>query len=298
MKKILALILSAVVMLGCSATAFAATPATPATETESPFTVTAPTFPDAYIITEIIPGMTTYTSESEVVNLGLVSATVFVEESYDMVDGELIVTDSRLLSKEEVDEIGIENFENLNEITPRAATNTKGKLTITFSGSYTTSGNSVSCNLTGNASWGLDTFGSPENNPAAGKDYMGITWAGGFSGSNGKCTATDRVGNSVTTTMVDSIANGGRVWEFEESLYEDHFANYTQNIDISETISKKTMTGNGNTAEAVLKYIHTYQAASGSISISAGSDSVSASYTLQNVDKQWPLVCTVSGIPY
>ena len=58
------------------------------------------------------------------------------------------------------------------------------------------------------------------------------------------------------------------------------------------------MTGNGNTAEAVLKYIHTYKQTVGSISMSAGSDTVSAGFTLCNVDEQWSLVCTVTNIPY
>lgn len=43
------------------------------------------------------------------------------------------------------------------------------------------------------------------------------------------------------------------------------------------------MTGNGNTAEAVLKYIHTYQKTTGSVSMNVGSDSVSAGFTLSNV---------------
>ena len=43
---------------------------------------------------------------------------------------------------------------------------------------------------------------------------------------------------------------------------------------------KNTMTGNGNTAEAVLKYIHTYQKTTGSVSMNVGSDSVSAGFTL------------------
>ena len=46
------------------------------------------------------------------------------------------------------------------------------------------------------------------------------------------------------------------------------------------------MTGNGNTAEAVLKYIHTYQKTTGSVSMNVGSDSVSAGFTLSNVKNQ------------
>ena len=62
------------------------------------------------------------------------------------------------------------------------------------------------------------------------------------------------------------------------------------------TLSKVTMTGQGNKAEAVLKYIHTYQSASGSIS--PGASGVSGSFSLSSVKNQWSLVCTVSGILY
>jgi hypothetical protein len=64
------------------------------------------------------------------------------------------------------------------------------------------------------------------------------------------------------------------------------------------TLSKVTMTGQGNKAEAVLKYIHTYQSASGSISITPGASGVSGSFSLSSVKNQWSLVCTVFGIPY
>ena len=70
-----------------------------------------------------------------------------------MVNNELIITDSRLLSKDEVMAIGVDNFAPLSEVPmPRAATITRGRLTITFSGVYNTS-NGVSCNLTGTAHW-------------------------------------------------------------------------------------------------------------------------------------------------
>ena len=61
---------------------------------------------------------------------------------------------------------------------------------------------------------------------------------------------------------------------------------------------KNTLTGNGNTAEAVLKYIHTYSKVKGSISITPGSETVAGSFSLSNTDRQWSLVCTVTNIPY
>lgn len=241
-----------------------------------------------------------YSIDSTEIQPATVTATVFVEESYAVDrNGEVYVSDSRLLSKEEVDDIGIDNFDNLNTLaTPRAAKNSYGKLTLTFSGTHSKSGKSDSCKLTADADWDLGSFTSSEKNPAVGKDFMVITWSGSFTTRAFSCKATDLVGNVTSAVMVDSIANGGRVWSFDESLFEDHFANYNKNIHATMTIKKNTMTGNGNTAEAVLKYIHTYKQTVGSISMSAGSDTVSAGFTLSNVDEQWSLVCTVTNIPY
>lgn len=212
---------------------------------------------------------------------------------------DIYVSNSRLLSKDEVENIGIDNFSNINTMsTSRAAKRTYGKLTLTFSGSQSISGKSVSCKLNGNANWDFGAFTSSEKNPAIGKDFMGITWSGLFTTNSSSCSATDLTGKVTYPTMVDSIANGGRVWSFEESLFEDHFANYNKNINATINIKKNTMTGNGNTAEAVLKYIHTYQKTTGSVSMNVGSDSVSAGFTLSNVKNQWPLVCNITGIYY
>ena len=212
---------------------------------------------------------------------------------------DIYVSNSRLLSKDEVENIGIDNFSNINTMsTSRAAKRTYGKLTLTFSGSQSISGKSVSCKLNGNANWDFGAFTSSEKNPAIGKDFMGITWSGLFTTNSSSCSATDLTGKVTYPTMVDSIANGGRVWSFEESLFEDHFANYNKNINATINIKKNTMTGNGNTAEAVLKYIHTYQKTTGSVSMNVGSDSVSAGFTLSNVKNQLSLVCNITGIYY
>lgn len=212
---------------------------------------------------------------------------------------DIYVSNSRLLSKDEVENIGIDNFSNINTMsTSRAAKRTYGKLTLTFSGSQSISGKSVSCKLNGNANLDFGAFTSSEKNPAIGKDFMGITWSGLFTTNSSSCSATDLTGKVTYPTMVDSIANGGRVWSFEESLFEDHFANYNKNINATINIKKNTMTGNGNTAEAVLKYIHTYQKTTGSVSMNVGSDSVSAGFTLSNVKNQWSLVCNITGIYY
>lgn len=295
MKKISALFLAAVMMLTVPITGYA----TEGTEQTVPtFTVSAPTFPDAYIITE-----TTYPTQNfdgTGGSLGSISATVFVEETYGVVDGELTVVESRLLSEEEVLEIGIDNFENHSETSaPRGASNSRSKLTITFAGTYSYVGNGVSCDLVGSADWATaDLFDTGEDIPATGEDFIGVTWSGGFTSTDYAISGTDHQGGSLTIYESDSVANGGRVWSFADYVQTSFYNLIADHIDLDMTITKNTLEGNGNTAEAVLKYIHTYSEVEGSITIEPGSQTVSGSFTLSNTAKQWPLVCTVTDIPY
>ena len=292
MKKIIALFFVVVMILTVSV------PAHATESTEPMFIVSAPTFPDAYIITE-----TTYPTQNldgTSGSLGSISATVFVEERYDAVGDEIVVVESRLLSEEEVLEIGIENFEHLNSTpSPRAASNKRGKLTITFAGTYSYVGNGVSCNLVGAADWATaGLFDTNENIPATGEDFIGVTWSGGFTSTNYSISGTNHLGGSLTIYESDSVANGGRVWSFNELIPTYKYNVVADHIGLNMTITKNTLEGNGNTAEAVLKYIHTYSAVEGSITIEPGDKTVSGSFTLSNTSKQWPLVCTVTNIPY
>ena len=56
-------------------------------------------YPDAYIITEHVENNNTLFSRSNKQKEDEVEATVFVEENYKYINGERIVTESRLLSK-------------------------------------------------------------------------------------------------------------------------------------------------------------------------------------------------------
>ncbi|MFQ7320871.1 MAG: hypothetical protein ACLROS_07945 [Faecalibacterium sp.] len=261
------------------------------------FKIFSPAFPDAYIITETTPSTVAFDGNSG--SLGSISATVFVEETYDMINDELVITDSRLLSKDEVMAIGIENFGPLDKSPmPRAATNSRGRLTITFSGVYNTS-KGVSCDLTGTAHWdnsGLHTEG--ENYCATGEDFIGVTWSGGFSAKSHSISGKDQLGGALTIYDSDSTPNAGRVWSFSDSVPTSKYTLYAKDINLNMNISKNTLTGSGNTAEAVLKYIHTYSKVEGSISITPGSGTVAGSFSLSNTKNQWPLVCTITNIPY
>lgn len=261
------------------------------------FTVYSPQFPEAYIVTEESAQNGDFAGNSQT-DLGSITATVFVEEKYSYVNGQRVVTDSKLLSKDEVEAIGEENFGTLKSSAGSA--NSRGKLKITFSGTHSYVGKGVSCNLKGNASWsGFSTVYDSSKNPAVGKDFFGVAWAGGFSASNSTCTATWNLGGSQNVYLSEAVPNAGRVYEFDE------FANaagkymiYVKDVNLSTTLSKNVLNGGGNTAEAVLKYIHTYQTKTGSISISASASGVGAGFSLSNTSKQWNISCVVNGIPY
>lgn len=295
-KKIISLVLTACMLMITTTTALAAE-TEPTNAPNTHFEVSSPAFPNAYIITETTPSIAAFDGNSG--SLGSISATVFVEETYDIVNGELVVTDSRLLSKDEVMAIGVDNFDPLNEAPmPKAASNSRGRLTITFSGVYNTS-NGVSCNLTGTAHWddsGFHTEG--ENYCATGEDFIGVTWSGSFSAKSHSISGKDQLGGSLTIYNSDSTPNAGRVWSFKDSNPTSKYTLYAKDINLNMNISKNTLTGNGNTAEAVLKYIHTYSKVQGSISIAPGSETVAGSFSLSNTDRQWSLVCTVTNIPY
>ncbi|KAE9627517.1 hypothetical protein [Defluviitalea raffinosedens] len=198
--------------------------------------------------------------------------------------------------------IGVKNFEpleNQRSVRATSAGSTRGTLTITFNGSYQRVGNGVKANVTGNASWsGFDFLYNSKNNPAVGEDFIGVAWSGGFTSPSSSCTATWNLGGSQTVYLSEAIANAGRVWEFEE--FRDvagKYMIYVDNVDINMELSKASLTGNGNTAEVVLKYIHTYQKVNGGISISASPGGVGTGFSLSNTDKQWSISCLLTGLP-
>ena len=153
--------------------------------------------------------------------------------------------------------------------------------------------------MVGSADWATaDLFDTGEDIPATGEDFIGVTWSGGFTSTDYAISGTDHQGGSLTIYESDSVANGGRVWSFADYVQTSFYNLIADHIDLDMTITKNTLEGNGNTAEAVLKYIHTYSEVEGSITIEPGSQTVSGSFTLSNTAKQWPLVCTVTDIPY
>jgi hypothetical protein len=294
MKKIMSLIMAGVFLVG--------TIPVMASEKDENRIVYSEEFPDAYIIVnEINPNTNTLSETQEV------SATAFVEETY-MIDSNdnIVVLESRLLSEEEVNEIGIEQFGDIGQSRQdaiieakqtRAAVQSRGKLTITFSGNYSISGNSVTCNLAGNASWsGGYVVLMGETTPAPGDDFIGIVWSGGFTlSSSSKTPGID----NWPIYMADSEPNAGIVWGFEEFVGDPTGlivgpSLYLPRIDVNATLHKNNMTGGGNTAEAVLKYVHTYQ----SLAWAAEISSSGVGFSVSPSGQQWSLACRITNIPY
>lgn len=279
--------------------------AEPAGGEEVKVTVASPEFPSAYIITEKVETQASANAGSQEF---IVTATVFIEDTYECDDnGNPVLIDSRLLSKEEVDEIGVERFRTSSQSTrailPGEKNTDHRMFTLECRGTqtasrYTRGGKNV-VKLTGDAEWyGFNTLYNREENPAIGEDYIGYAWSGEFSCTDSECQGTYFFwGNNVDPINCDSVPQAGRVWSFDEYRSSGN-ATYAEHLDCDVTLTKNSMNGGGNYAEAVLKYIHTYERASGNISISATKDGVGAGFTLQSVSKQWSVVCTVTGIYY
>lgn len=299
-QKIRAIILS--VMLSVTAMAsFSTTPLSAAqTDRQQGVNIVSPEFPDAYII--VNEKTSKYNCRGGNQDLGTVTATVFVEEEYARAGNEVVVTSSRLMSKEEVKKIGESNFGNIDRsLKGKAASQSRGKLTITFSGTGSHTKSSSNYHLTGKASWsGNHNNLNSSGTPSVGNDYMGIAWSGGFSYSKPSCTGTMApLSGKAKIYTADSSPNAGIVWEFMEyANAAGKYQIYVNNVNASVDISKKKLEGNGNTAQAVLKYIHTYQSTTGSISISASSSGVGAGFSLSSTSKQWSIITTVNELYY
>lgn len=224
----------------------------------------------------------------------LVAATVFVDEEYGYVDGEYIVINSRLLTQEEVAALESAVAEG-----GQVTSNYKGKLTITFACTPLSDTTKASkYKLTGKATWSGAAF-SGVDGPSVGLDFFGFSWSGGFSSSNRTATLSnnDDLGS---ITLAEAVPNAGVVWSYYEKVRDPSIEDgYVFPVaDIYCEISKNTLEGKGNTAEAVLKYIHTYQAATGSISISATADNVGGGFSLSSCEKQWSIVCIADDLDY
>ncbi len=289
---------------------------THAIENELVFEFNSPEFENAYILTEyhslnsqsrsnvqsanILSSSLTNSDIPE--NSLFVTATVFVSETYETIDGKKVVKSSRLLSEDEVEEIGVENFENINNMSTNTnaaeAEESKGKLSIgmlCYESSRTAT--SSQYEIAAIAKWdGFSFITINSLNPAVGEDFFGLCWFGDFAATNSGCTVEYEglEGSVFDAELSDAKPNAGRVWFFEELIDLDAIKYYANPVSIYATLRKNNLTGGGNNAELVLQYTHTYRELEGSVTINTDT----ANFTVNGTDKQWSISCVVSNLYY
>ena len=265
-------------------------------------------FPDAYIITELNDSVIFPVSEENLYNLGLVKATVFIEEEYALINDEVTIVSSRLLSEEEVMAIGVENFEcyqipSREELLARSAYESRGKLTIELNAYYEYYGdngdNGVKCFVTGTGKWLTLGLSTSSEYPAVGEDFIGVTWGGDFQATraDGHVDWNISLSDLPDITLARAFPNSGRVWSFFEywASYNGPQRAYVKKVTASLTLDKANMDGGGNKTEVCLQYIHTYQDVQVSVS---GNDEGGMGFTVTGTDKQWTISCVMNGLPY
>ena len=258
-----------------------------------PFAVSTPTFPDAYILIEDDDNEIRALNDDEYEDS--ITVTVFVSERWDTINGERVVVESRLLSKEEVDEIGIENLGAVTRAGLKSE-ETYGKLTLRIGGTCQVTGQKSIVNVSARATWDGESL-MGENGPAKGKDYMGYVWGGNFSVANARTKATSSLGKDVTMTQDKVFPGAGVVWNFDEFIPRasgNELNDYAKYIDADLSLQKNSMTGNGNVTDVVCQYIHTYQTVKGSIALSSSG----LSFSLSETPAQWPISVVYSNARY
>lgn len=234
-KKII--IFGLIVMLFGNITSYAAE--TPEVEKErGGFKVYSESFPDAYILIKEKNSNSKVRSNEN--TFGIVEAVVFVEERWECISGKNVVVESRLLSKDEVDKIGMENFESLSENVESRGQISREKLTISFDGTYSLIGSGVVVSLKGSATWSAPGYiYNASTDPAIGDDFLGIVWSGGHEATNSTCVATWDSGRITNAFLSKAVPNAGRVFSFEEYIKAGSpYAEYIKKIDITTTLKK------------------------------------------------------------
>jgi len=225
--------------------------------------------------------------------VGIVTSEVTVEETFTEVDGEYICTESKLLSEDEKNLAADKNNMLKLQALPVGSSYTDdNNLVINFAVYKVNSSHAAEYQLIAITQW-KTTSGAPKTSPAGGYDYCGLAWGGSFDYSSASMYGT--LNNSAqykpfTASSIDP--NKGHVWKFYEELGDGVIVYNYENMTSKINLFKNKLTGRGNTTAFTCQYIHTYQSAQGSISISP------PSFSLSNCSKQWSLSAAVTNIPY
>lgn len=261
------------------------------------------------IESRFVPGNSAYARSSEEDGktlVGYVDATVYVEETYTKgEDGNIFTTDSRLLSEEEVMSIGKSEFDvPVQSVQPRISTigdktTSRGKLTIRFTVMAYSQARRYQLNLTSNWS-GLSWLSTGDtNSPGWGDDIMGFAWGGGYDFDGYGYDLLDAFGNHGRAAYIQSKANCGVAWNFNEHTTEAEYDDYITRAQCWTNINKNVATGGGNTTSVTGEYLHTWAAVSPSVSWSVSGSGGSGSFGLSSPSSQsWSIQAVVTGIPY
>ena len=284
MKKVFSLLLAlSMLITGSFGVMAQAQTIEPTNFDEINFQITSKENPDAYIESRFVPGNSAYARSSEEDGktlVGYVDATVYVEETYTKgEDGNIFTTDSRLLSEEEVMSIGKSEFDvPVQSVQPRISTigdktTSRGKLTIRFT--------------------------VMAYSQARGDDIMGFAWGGGYDFDGYGYDLLDAFGNHGRAAYIQSKANCGVAWNFNEHTTEAEYDDYITRAQCWTNINKNVATGGGNTTSVTGEYLHTWAAVSPSVSWSVSGSGGSGSFGLSSPSSQsWSIQAVVTGIPY
>lgn len=261
--------------------------------------VNSSTFPDAYFEVNPVSISCVPSSNEGGTVVGAVSVTAYYEEEYDKVGDSVVCTSSRLLSYDEVMEIGVSEFTESRLPPIDSDTAARGTLDLLFLVTRFDSGTSnVSYELSGQAHWNPVGFDNGSTCPALGEDFVGFVWGGGFDYRDDDARALTNIGLNRNVYFVDDHPNKGIVWSFDEGFEGSSGVDYLSELYASTDIFKNNLTGGGNTTSVSFQYTHTYQAYSGSVSVSFSSTGVTPSFTISPIPANWKISAKVTGLKY
>lgn len=249
-------------------------------------------FPEAHIETNFIEKISskqkTFFENGKIYNgklVGAVEATVYVEEIIENIDGEILITDSRLLNKKEVEELKASNFATSghDEITYN---NLKAYFEVYQTGT-------AEYKVTLFTRW--ETIGNNNRGPAWRYDYSSITWGGNFSLRSDFIEVVDNYGSTNSLgAHIDKIDNNiGVIWAFNDLIYlggGEYI--WMNNAEVSARIGKSSLGNNETTITG--NYVHTWGTGTG-LNISFQGIGISVN---DPSDQSWNLVLYVPGIRY
>ena len=308
-KKFVSFLMAIMIVFASSVSAMAYENGTSSGDTPDYFIVYSPEFPDVEIeatYTAVPQPMSRSATDDEPYVLGYVDANVYCIETHEVVNGEDIIVDSKIVTKEEFDAFGT-GIQPLMSSEERTAS--KELLTIRFTEMGYSTGNRYQ--LTANAEWAPPSITYPgsasSHAQVSTEDLIGITWGGEFNGSTQGGVVqyfegqmdTPMSSLTQTPTLSSFDLNKGYVWSFYEAWLRPNNHRFEGHIMTFCEISKNVLTGGGNETQFGMQYTHTYGTITGSLSASISLSGPSLGFSLSNCDKQWSVAVTsVNGYPY